>query len=301
MMCDETDRPKILIVDDIPGNIKILVEMLCSDFGLFAATCGEIALNIAQTKRPDLILLDIVMPGMDGYEVCRRLKMQQETADIPVIFTTANKTREDIIQGLAVGAHYYLTKPLDKDILWMVIRSVLTKQRLYRDLQKEIHHSTHTLLRFLYEAKFVIKTLDEVRELAVLLAKTTPDPERTVAGLQELLFNAVEHGNLGISYQEKSQLHATDQWEEEVQRRLELPKYVDRRVTVWFKRKAGENHFLIVDEGEGFEWEPFLKFDPKRMFDSHGRGIAMAANASLDSITYQGVGNQVLAVVKTED
>jgi CheY-like chemotaxis protein len=106
-------RPSILIVDDEPINIDLLVDSFECDYEVLAATDGKTALETAQRERPDLILLDVLMPGIDGYEVCRRLKGNRETQNIPVIFITALNSGADEIRGLELGARDYLTKPVD--------------------------------------------------------------------------------------------------------------------------------------------------------------------------------------------
>ena len=103
----------ILIVDDTPANIDILVELL-EDFDKKIAINGVDALETAfDTPHPDLILLDIMMPDMDGYEVCRQLRADERTKNIPVIFLTAKTQKEDIIKGFEVGGQDYITKPFD--------------------------------------------------------------------------------------------------------------------------------------------------------------------------------------------
>jgi diguanylate cyclase (GGDEF)-like protein len=106
-------RPMILIVDDTPTNIQVLAEALCSDYRIKIATSGKAALAMANNpeSRPDLILLDVMMPEMDGYEVCRLLKQNLVTQDIPVIFVTAKSDVTDEEQGLRLGAMDYIVKP----------------------------------------------------------------------------------------------------------------------------------------------------------------------------------------------
>jgi len=106
-------RPSILVVDDEAINIDLLLDTFEVDYEVLAATDGKTALETAQRERPDLILLDILMPGIDGYEVCRRLKGNRETQNIPVIFVTALGGGADEIRGLELGARDYLTKPID--------------------------------------------------------------------------------------------------------------------------------------------------------------------------------------------
>jgi CheY-like chemotaxis protein len=106
-------KPIILIVDDVAGNIQVLGTLLKkTDCKLAVATNGQQALNTVARIQPDLILLDIMMPGMDGFEVCRKLKAGEETKNIPVIFLSAKNETEDIIKGFELGAVDYITKPI---------------------------------------------------------------------------------------------------------------------------------------------------------------------------------------------
>lgn len=112
-MGDSSGKRKVLIVDDTPENIHILMETLKDEYVIVAATNGVKALQIANTEPvPDIILLDIMMPGMDGYEVCARLKANDKTRDIPVIFITAKTEEKDEIKGFNLGAVDYITKPI---------------------------------------------------------------------------------------------------------------------------------------------------------------------------------------------
>jgi sigma-B regulation protein RsbU (phosphoserine phosphatase) len=111
-------KPRILVVDDTPANIKILADLLRRDYLLSVATGGADALEIAFSRdRPDLVLLDVMMPEMDGYEVCRRLKADLRTRDVPVIFVTAMSEMDDETKGFSLGAVDYITKPLRPPIV----------------------------------------------------------------------------------------------------------------------------------------------------------------------------------------
>ncbi len=129
----EGDRARVLIVDDTPGNIHMLMETLKAEYAIIAATSGEKALQLATSDPvPDLILLDIMMPGMDGYEVCRRLKGDVRTSRIPVIFVTRLTEEEDEAHGLELGAVDYITKPFRPDIVKARIHNHLVLKQ-YRD------------------------------------------------------------------------------------------------------------------------------------------------------------------------
>jgi CheY-like chemotaxis protein len=110
---EQAEKPVILAVDDTPENLDVVKGLLSSRFVVKAAINGMMALKIAEKKPPDLILLDIRMPQMDGYEVCRRLKANEVTASIPVIFLTGESDGASEAEALEVGAVGYLTKPID--------------------------------------------------------------------------------------------------------------------------------------------------------------------------------------------
>ncbi|SFM96420.1 diguanylate cyclase (GGDEF) domain-containing protein [Formivibrio citricus] len=126
-------RPRILIVDDVHENLHVLMNILRDDYAISAATSGEKALELARTQPvPDLVLLDIKMPGMDGYSVLSALKIDVLTADIPVIFVTSLADPEDEERGLALGVADYVTKPVNPDLLKMRIRTQLELKRYRR-------------------------------------------------------------------------------------------------------------------------------------------------------------------------
>ena len=123
-MSDSGKKNTILVVDDSPENIDLLGNALSRDFEIKVALNGEKALKIAGAEKPpDLILLDVKMPGIDGYEVCRRLKSNSKTREIPVIFVTSLSEVEDETKGLELGAIDYITKPIRPPIVQARVRS----------------------------------------------------------------------------------------------------------------------------------------------------------------------------------
>ena len=135
-----TDAPKkgaILIVDDTPTNLEVLVDYFADNrFDPFVATDGESALEQINHARPDIILLDVKMPGIDGFETCRRLKASKETEDIPVIFMTALSDTVDKVKGFTLGAVDYVTKPIQHEEVLARVTTHLTLRRLQRSLQE---------------------------------------------------------------------------------------------------------------------------------------------------------------------
>ncbi|KPJ77574.1 MAG: chemotaxis protein [Deltaproteobacteria bacterium SG8_13] len=127
----------ILLVDDEPANLQVLMETLGgTGCKRLIAKNGEAALSIARKALPELILLDIMMPGMDGFEVCRRLKSDPKTADVPVIFLSALSATEDKVQGFALGAVDYVTKPFQPEEVIARVTTHLTIHRLNREIQR---------------------------------------------------------------------------------------------------------------------------------------------------------------------
>lgn len=120
------ERPRLLVVDDQPINIRALYQMFRTDHEVFAATSGQQALAICQDVAPDLILLDIEMPHMDGLETCRRLKADPATADIPVIFVTAQSEPADETRGLNAGAVDFISKPVNPAVVRARVKTHLT-------------------------------------------------------------------------------------------------------------------------------------------------------------------------------
>lgn len=116
----------ILIVDDTKANIAVLVEMLKTDYRLGVATSGPMALEAVGRVRPDLILLDVMMPGMSGYEVCRRLKSDPAMNEVPVIFISALREARDKTEGFAAGAVDFISKPFDANEVKARLRTHLS-------------------------------------------------------------------------------------------------------------------------------------------------------------------------------
>jgi response regulator RpfG family c-di-GMP phosphodiesterase len=134
---DDLDRATILVVDDTPDNLTFISGLLRDHYRVKVATSGEKAVIIAQAApHPDLILLDILMPGLDGYEVCKHLKADPKTKQIPIIFLTVKSDIEDERRGLEMGAADYITKPVSPPILMARVKTQLNLKASYDSLQE---------------------------------------------------------------------------------------------------------------------------------------------------------------------
>ncbi|MDD3147505.1 MAG: hybrid sensor histidine kinase/response regulator [Candidatus Riflebacteria bacterium] len=134
---DNLNLPRILVVDDMIDNIEILGSILRPDHEVIMAMNGQKALQLASGSQPDLILLDIVMPGMDGCEVCRQLKQDPATARIPVIFVSARDEEIDEVNGLSLGAVDYIVKPVSPAIVRARVKTHLSLVSAIRQLEKQ--------------------------------------------------------------------------------------------------------------------------------------------------------------------
>ncbi|MDM8556420.1 response regulator [Desulfococcaceae bacterium HSG7] len=138
---DVQDRkPKVIIIDDGPENIRMLIEILKEDYATIPATSGEAGLAKAMiAPLPDLILLDIMMPGIDGYEVCKRLKAIEQTKDIPVVFITAISEAMDNAKAFNLGAADYITKPFYASTIKARVKNHIKLRKTVLEMDLTIH------------------------------------------------------------------------------------------------------------------------------------------------------------------
>lgn len=292
-----SDCSFLLIVDDEATNRMIVREQLASEgFCVEEAGDGGSAWRLlaASPDRFDAVLLDRMMPDMDGLEVLRRMKGHPELGNVPVILLTAAASSEQVLEGLRDGAFYYLAKPFSLEMLQAVVRTAVRDRRAQRAVVADLTRMRDSF-GLIEQARFRFRTLDEARNLAALVACSLRDAAQIAMGLSELMINAVEHGNLGISYAEKSRLLREGSWAAEVERRTLDPRYRDRFATLSLERRPDEVEFTIADMGEGFDWPAYLELQPSRVMDLHGRGIAIARRMCFDDLRFQGCGNVVIA------
>lgn len=291
--------PNLLVVDDDPVNLEIIGDFLGDQHGtLTYAEDGEKAWAclLQQPELFDVVILDRMMPYMSGMEVLERIKADPRFAVLPVIMQTASSAPDEIAEGLAAGAWYYLAKPYNEVALNSVVRAALNDRWNRRELAR-LNGESGRMLALLQQGAFQFRTPDEARQLASALSETCPNSSAVAMGLLELMLNAIEHGNLGMGYDEKSRLQAEGIWMEEIDRRLALPEYLARCAELSFQREPDCLRFTITDQGAGFDWTGYLDMDPARAFDSHGRGIMLARHVAFAALEYQGRGNIVSASI----
>ena len=160
----------LLIVDDLPENIKVLGNSLQQEnYRISFATSGQQAIDMVLKNRIDLILLDIMMPGMDGFEVCRQLKGEARTRHIPIIFITAKTEKEDIVQGFDSGGVDYVTKPFNAAELSARIQTHLELKRSKEVIQNQAEELAWTNKRLMKKNEKLERALEEIETLKGLL------------------------------------------------------------------------------------------------------------------------------------
>lgn len=208
-MSEEIKKQTVLVVDDTPENIDVLKGILSDQYIVLAATNGALALRLIEKRQPDIILLDVMMPGMDGYEVCKKLKSDSTTANIPVIFVTAKTETEDEQLGFDVGAVDYITKPVQPAVVSARVKTHLSladQQRTCRmmvvERTKELQEAQKSAIFMLGDAGHYNDTdtgvhIWRMAAYASALAKAA-DWAVDRAGLLELAAPMHDTGKIGI-------------------------------------------------------------------------------------------------------
>jgi CheY-like chemotaxis protein/anti-sigma regulatory factor (Ser/Thr protein kinase) len=286
---------RLLVVDDEEVNREIIAEYLDgSGYELIMANDGEGALALLFGATAfDAVVLDRMMPGIDGLEVLRRIQAEPRLRTLPVIMQTAAASREQVAEGLRLGAYYYLTKPYHNDSLVAVVRSALDMVHRRRELTRDLDRY-RGVIGVMQEGRFRVRELKEAQALAAAVSTLAADPSSAAMGLSELLINAIEHGNLGISFHEKASLLAAERLEREIEERLALPANAGKFVEVHITRAASAVRVAIRDQGRGFDWRRYLTLDESRALYPNGRGIAMARHIAFRTLEYVDPGNEVV-------
>jgi CheY-like chemotaxis protein len=289
---------KILAVDDEPFNLDIIITYLEGDgYEVLGAKDGNEALALLEKHEDiDVIVLDRMMPRMDGMAVLKKVKSEPKWQEIPVIMQTAASSTDQVLKGIQEGVYYYLTKPYEDVMLLSIVKSAIHDHVHKTQIKQEVGKHQRAL-GMMEQACFRFRTLEEAKNLSYFIANCSPNPRDLVYGINELLINAIEHGNLGITYAEKTALVLQGRWQEEVERRIMLAE--NKEKFAHLRYEATDTGFIvhIQDQGPGFDWQPYLEISPQRITDPHGRGIATAKTLSFTTLEYLGSGNEVRCTV----
>lgn len=246
---NHSTRDTLLIVDDIPENVKVLLNFLTnSGFKVLIAQDGERAIKKVEYAQPDLILLDVMMPGIDGFEVCRRLKNNEKTKNIPIIFMTALSDTVDKVKGFELGAADYITKPIQYEEVLARVTAHLNVHKLQRQLQTrnmELDAFSRTVAHDLKNPLSAILGYS-----SMLLEDCQPDTPPTVEDINTLqqieivskkMINIIQALLLlaGVSKNESVETHALDMFS--------IIKQAEERLAPMLRQCQGEIIYTVQE------------------------------------------------------
>ncbi|MFD1623657.1 response regulator [Azospirillum griseum] len=291
-----------LVVDDEEMTRAIVAGYLAR-IGYRTLEASSIAEGWAILSNPahtiHVVLLDRRLEDGDGLELFERMKSLPTLAEIPVIVQTVSDSSADIAAAIRAGVFYYLMKPYDGALLRSVVRSAEERSGRLRSLQGDLR-SRADAIALLRDARFRFRTPQEAQNLAITLSTIADTAHSLTFGLSEILMNAVEHGNLGIGYDAKSELKANGGLIREIEARLASPEHRDKYATLHVERSDTRVSFTVTDMGQGFDSSRYLTVDAFQSTATHGRGIALARMVGFDQLTYVGTGNRVIGVVNLD-
>lgn len=296
---------RLLLVDDDPTCLELLCAYFESaDYRVETAHNGLEARDLIYQHPADYFsayVLDYHMPGLDGISLLQELKSSHHYQMVPAIMQTSADSAEDIQRGIEAGAFYYLLKPFSKNHLLSLVETAVNGYATYQKLQRDSLRLAATFphsLQLLQQAKFRFRTLTEARQLSQMVSLLTPEPQKTAIGLFEIMVNAIEHGNLGIGYAEKTRLMASNALQDEIERRQALPENAHKYAEMEIERHADRIDISIQDQGAGFDYQPYLEFSLERAMDNHGRGLMMANKLSFDRLQFANGGSRVYCTIQ---
>ena len=285
----------VLTIDDDINNLKIIENHLKDNgYNAIFARDGNDGLKLFRENKDkiDVILLDKMMPNMNGIEFIKLARADSSLPKVPIIMQTAAADAASMQEGFKAGIFYYLTKPFEGEILLSIVQAAASDYLLHESVRKDVRKQKNTF-GLIYKTELEFQNLEEAKSVAAMISNLFPDPERVILGLSEIMINAVEHGNLELGYDKKTELINNGKWEEEIIHRLSLEKNKNKKVQVLFEKNNERASVLITDRGKGFNWNEYMTISAERMSHNHGRGIAMANQISFDSMEYLGCGNSV--------
>lgn len=289
----------LVVCDDDQTRNRITAGIKSEGYTVHPVRRVEEAEDIVERhpERITSIVLDWQIHGASGLATLRWLKSHSTLKKTPVIMQTDSPTDAQIREGIEAGAFYYLPKSADDRVLHSIIRAAVEDFSYKETLLQNLAGSQNPF-GMLQRGVFELRTLKDAERIALWIANSTPNPPRAM-GMHEILINAIEHGTLGITYDEKTDLLNDGVWHKEVARRLALPENAAKSVRVEVVREPDRMTVRVADCGPGFDYESYLDFDETRVFDNHGRGIALT-RAAMD-LAYEGTGNIVVVTIPFQD
>ena len=295
-----SETPHILIAENSKHPLKKLADLLKSEgYHIGVSHSGEDAFStlVDHTSQYHAIILDHRTPDNKEHALLTKISTASSLKTLPIILIVPDTHQNTLRDAIQRGAHYCLSEDASSDHALQIIQAAIRRNLSYRELQNLSPTTSYPMMQYLIFGEFQVKTLGEAQDLARGLSTICPNPNLAVVGISELLINAIEHGNLAITYAEKSQYKRDNTWEAKITERQKEPKHRHKTVDVQFKKTETEFIIQITDQGAGFDSKKVIDLNPERLLDTHGRGIMMARNLVFKDLVYSPKGNQVTVVI----
>jgi anti-sigma regulatory factor (Ser/Thr protein kinase)/ActR/RegA family two-component response regulator len=289
-------NPTILVLESNDQESKFVLSALCSEgyTTVFKQHLQDILSELNQNDQyyqAVIVKHSLIQP--QDYGLLNDVLALSNKQNKHFILTSCTDADAVTKNELFSGQNCHLIEPLNADLLLSALESNTSDQ-----CENEPTPSSMDPMTWLNFVQFKIKTIPEAQALTQFIAQLFPDPQRVELGLNELMINAIEHGNLGISHPEKSRLLNQGFWPEEISMRMLRPENISKHVEVYIHKCTEEITVKITDQGNGFEWRQFLEMSSDRVSDLHGRGIYIAKMLSFDSLEYLDEGRTAKATVR---
>lgn len=287
----------ILVVStQVPADDNLTRSLKRAGYQVEEIPCdGDTLARIADARsKVGVVILD--RRGVQGIDntILKGLGSDPRIVDIPVLLLVGSQDDEQIRAALDADVSHHLRAPFPLSLLDASLRA-LCRQRERSEHRRPSEEKP--ILPMVETCKFRFRSPAEAKQLTPLLAAFFPDRQRAMLGINELIGNAIEHGNLEIGRDLKTRLSKTGGLQQEIYTRLHKPEFADRFVEVVIARKEEGIMLMVNDEGRGFNWKEHLEVDPALANRDHGRGIARARHMAFDKLTYNKAGNQAVALM----
>ncbi|GAB6071341.1 hypothetical protein JCM30760_24380 [Thiomicrorhabdus hydrogeniphila] len=296
-----TESKNLLFVGIKPSQQPDIQQRL-NDLNCTLTFCDTPSLALQLLKKPETpnfkaFIIDESLLKHDDFESFYNNCIEPVHDTIPMILQINPSGNYSVVkQALESGVYFSINHPYNSNKFKTVLMTANHSVTQFIDIESR-QSSFEKVRALMQNAVFHVKTVQDARTLSSILAFMTPNQKRVSVGLFELIINAIEHGNLGIGYTEKSNLTMSADLQKEVERRLKSPENLKKYVTVTIKRLKDQMQFTIKDCGSGFDYTNYLDFSENRAMDHHGRGIMIANQLSFDHIEYKENGSKVICTV----
>lgn len=289
----------LLIIENSEGTLSEVTQHLKKQGFSAQRTLDESTAIMQLFENPQefsTVLLDNALGEKRLLSILAKILINSQLKILPIIICIDNDLSiETINTFIRSGANYCLPIPIYQTFASVIIKAAMEDHERYLKLQKAIVDDPAA--NTLYNAQFKFRTIAEAQVVANFLASACPNPRLAIVGITEIFMNAIEHGNLGITYEEKTKLQQDNHWIPEIDRRLNLPENIQKYVEVIFTRLDQELQIKIIDQGPGFDWKKFEELNNERALSTHGRGIPIAKSVVFSRLEFLGSGNQVVGTI----